>query len=155
MKWKNPKGRGLALVSATRQGRPRGPQEVKASRIMKQSAHEVGMVASPKHQPPLIPREDLWYSIMLQAGYDPRAVVRPQRLSQWKTSRNPSGNKHATFRLVTQNPKQLRHHVPPVSVTTEAFLWQRNWQAKKISIRINNSWSRIWNVNLKKRKQAC
>jgi hypothetical protein len=43
---------------------------------------------------------------------DPAAVVRSEGLVQWKFPTNPSGIETATFRLVAQYFKQLRHPVP-------------------------------------------
>ena len=47
--------------------RPLGLQNVEAPRMFRQSTHEGGKVASPTHRPPLQPREDPWYSFMLEA----------------------------------------------------------------------------------------
>jgi hypothetical protein len=42
-------------------------QDVQALTAFRQSAHEGDKVVSPTHQPPLLPREDHWYSFLLQA----------------------------------------------------------------------------------------
>ena len=42
-----------------------GLQEVEASRISRQSAHEGGKVVSPTHRPPLLSRRYPWYSFLL------------------------------------------------------------------------------------------
>jgi len=43
-----------------------GLQEVKAPRISRQSAHEVGKAVSLTHRPPLLPRRYHWYSFLLE-----------------------------------------------------------------------------------------
>jgi hypothetical protein len=48
-----------------------GFQEFLAPRICRQSAHEGGKVVSPTHRPPLPPREDTWYSFLLEAESTP------------------------------------------------------------------------------------
>ena len=50
--------------------------------------------------------------ISVTGWFDPRAIVRPEGLSQWKISENPSGIDPATFLLVAQWHNQLRYHVP-------------------------------------------
>ena len=43
---------------------------------------------------------------------DPRAIVRPEGLNQWKIPKTPYEIKHATFRHVPQCLNQLRYRVP-------------------------------------------
>ena len=51
--------------------RPQGFQEVETPRIFKQSAHKGGKVVRPAHWPSLPPREDFWYSFLLEAESTP------------------------------------------------------------------------------------
>jgi hypothetical protein len=50
--------------------------------------------------------------IFVRRRVDPRAMVRPEELFQWKVPMTPSGIEPATFRLVVQCLKQLRHRLP-------------------------------------------
>ena len=75
-------------------------------------AHEVGKVISPTAFtfPGYIP------GIHVRDWVDPRAVVRPKRLSQQKLSKSPSGIEPATFRHAAQCVYQLCHHLPRILV---------------------------------------
>jgi hypothetical protein len=63
------------------------------SQILRQSVHEGGKVVSPTHRPPLL--------ISVRGWVDPRVIVRPEGLCQWKIL-TPSGIDPATFRFVAQ-----------------------------------------------------
>ena len=84
----------------------KGLQEVEASRISKQSAHEGGKVVSTTHwppsPPPFPPRRYFW---------NHSVIARPERLSPWKIQTTPPGIVPATFRLEAQCLKQLCHIV--------------------------------------------
>jgi hypothetical protein len=54
--------------------RPVGLQEVEASRIFRQSAHEGGKVVSCTHRPPLPSGGYPWYSFLLEAGSTPGSL---------------------------------------------------------------------------------
>ena len=54
--------------------KPLGSQEVEASRMYKQSAHEGGKVVSPTHRPPLPIRKYPWYSFLLEAESNPEPL---------------------------------------------------------------------------------
>ena len=78
------------------------------SQISRQSAHAVGKVVSPTHRSPL-PPGNIPGAHFCKGWVNPRAIVRPEVLCQWKSPMTTSGIEPATFRLVAQCLNQLRH----------------------------------------------
>jgi hypothetical protein len=71
------------------------------SQILRQSAYEGGNVVSPTHRSPL-PQEIFLVLITIRSWVDPRAIMRPEGLCQWKVPVALSGIDPATFRFVAQ-----------------------------------------------------
>jgi hypothetical protein len=90
------------------------------SQISRQSALEGGKVVNHTHRPPLHPpppQEIFLVLISVWGWVDPRAIVRPKGLRQWKIPVTPSG--------IAQCLNQLRHRGPVTECNTSQMNHQR------------------------------
>jgi len=104
--------------------RPWGFQEAEAPSF--QDSRYMNVVRLTLRTGRLHPQE--LFLVLISGGWvNPRSIVRPEGLCQWKIPVTPSWIEPATFRLIAQCLNQQRHRVTHEFQSSHTLFWVVNW----------------------------
>ena len=113
---------GVWIGQSKRPAHTVGFQEVEATVISRQSAHQGGKVVIPTHRPPL-PQKIFLVVISFSGWMDPRVIVRPEGLSQLKI-KTLIGNRDRDLPACSAMPQPTAPpRAPSGNLYTNKFLW--------------------------------
>ena len=89
------------------------------SQISRRLANKNGEVVSLTHQPSLLPTEIFLVLISVRGWVDPKTIVRPEGLFQWKIPLIPSGNRRRDLLDCSTVPQST---TPPCALFKKAYI---------------------------------
>ena len=122
------KGKTIPLQAWT------GPEG--SRRLRRPDFKTIGTRSCQPYAPATFTTQEIFLVLISVSGWvNPRAIVRPEGLCQWKISVIPLGIEPATFRLVGQFLTQLRHRVSHLSKNNATIIRRHK--------KLMDTWERI------------